>query len=130
MLQSLLAAAHPLLVPAFTAWGVPVTWIEIVAFVVSLWMVGCEMRVHPLAWPLAMLSSLMYALLFADSASSDPIGAVTSGGFGPSLNAPVAMGYVPSSRAAAETSVFAEVRGQRLPMRISPMPFVPNTYKR
>jgi nicotinamide mononucleotide transporter len=67
MLQSFLAAAHPLLVPAFTAWGVPVTWIEVVAFVVSLWMVGCEMRVHPLAWPLAMLSSLMYALLFADS---------------------------------------------------------------
>jgi nicotinamide mononucleotide transporter len=67
MLQSLLALAHPLLVPAFTAWGVEVTWIEIVAFVVSLWMVGCEMRVHPFAWPLAMLSSLMYALLFADS---------------------------------------------------------------
>jgi len=67
MLQSLLALAHPLLAPAFTAWGVPVTWIEVVAFVVSLWMVGCEMRVHPLAWPLAMGSSLMYALLFADS---------------------------------------------------------------
>ncbi len=67
MLQSLLALAHPLLAPAFTAWGVPVTWIEVVAFVVSLWMVGCEMRVHPLAWPLAMLSSLLYALLFADS---------------------------------------------------------------
>ncbi len=56
MLQSLLTLAHPLLVTAFTAWGVAVTWIEIVAFVVSLWMVGCEMRVHPLAWPLAMLS--------------------------------------------------------------------------
>ena len=67
MLQSLLALAHPLLVPAFTAWGVDVTWIEVVAFAVSLWMVGCEMRVHPFAWPLAMLSSLMYALLFADS---------------------------------------------------------------
>jgi len=67
MLQSILSLAHPLLVPAFTAWGVPVTWIEIVAFAVSLWMVGCEMRVHPFAWPLAMLSSLMYALLFADS---------------------------------------------------------------
>jgi nicotinamide mononucleotide transporter len=71
MLQSLLASflliARPLLAPAFTAWGVPMTWIEIVAFVVSLWMVGCEMRVHPLAWPLAMLSSLLYALLFADS---------------------------------------------------------------
>ncbi len=67
MLQTLLALAHPVLVPAFTAWGVPMTWIEIVAFVVSIWMVGCEMRVHPLAWPLAMLSSLAYALLFADS---------------------------------------------------------------
>src|ERR1700709_1500043 len=67
MLQSLLALAHPLFAPAFTAWGVPMTWIEIVAFVVSLWMVGCEMRVHVLAWPLAMLSSLLYALLFADS---------------------------------------------------------------
>ena len=67
MLQSLLALAHPLLDPAFTAWSVPVTWIEIVAFAVSLWMVGCEMRVHALAWPLAILSSLMYALLFADS---------------------------------------------------------------
>ena len=67
MLQSLLSVVHPLLLPAFTAWGAPVTWIEIVAFVVSLWMVGCEMRVHPLAWPLAMLSSLAYALVFADS---------------------------------------------------------------
>lgn len=67
MLQSLLAFAQPLLAPAFTAWGSAVTWIEVIAFVVSLWMVGCEIRVHPLAWPLAMLSSLMYALLFADS---------------------------------------------------------------
>jgi len=67
MLQSLLVLAHPLLAPAFTAWSVPVTWIEVVAFAVSLWMVGCEMRVHPFAWPLAMLSSLAYALLFADS---------------------------------------------------------------
>jgi nicotinamide mononucleotide transporter len=67
MLQALLALAHPLLAPAFTAWGVPVTWIEIVAFVLSLWMVGCEMRVHALAWPLAMVSSLLYAILFADS---------------------------------------------------------------
>jgi nicotinamide mononucleotide transporter len=67
MLQSLLALAHPLLAPAFTAWGVGVTWIEVVAFVVSLWMVGCEMTVHVLAWPLAMIASLLYALLFADS---------------------------------------------------------------
>jgi aminomethyltransferase len=70
------------------------------------------------------------ASLFADAASSDPIGKVTSGGFGPSLNAPVAMGYLPSAQAAQETQVFAEVRGQRLPLRITPMPFVQNTYKR
>jgi nicotinamide mononucleotide transporter len=67
MLQTLLAHAQPLLAPAFQAWGMPVTWLEIVAFVASLWMVGCEMRVHALAWPLAMFSSLLYALLFADS---------------------------------------------------------------
>jgi len=70
------------------------------------------------------------APLFADSASSEQIGAVTSGGFGPSLNAPVAMGYLPSSQAALGDTVFAELRGQRLPLRIAPMPFVPNTYKR
>jgi aminomethyltransferase len=70
------------------------------------------------------------ALLLADAASSEPIGTVTSGGFGPSLNAPVAMGYVPASHAATGTLVFAEVRGQRLPLRVAATPFVPNTYKR
>jgi aminomethyltransferase len=70
------------------------------------------------------------APLFADSASSEAIGKVTSGGFGPSLHAPVAMGYVPSSLAAAGTTIFAEVRGQRLPLQVAPTPFVPNTYKR
>jgi aminomethyltransferase len=70
------------------------------------------------------------APLFADATSSEQIGAVTSGGFGPSINAPVAMGYLPSSRAALGGTVYAEVRGQRLPLAISPMPFVPNTYKR
>ena len=70
------------------------------------------------------------APLFADATSSEQIGAVTSGGFGPSLNAPVAMGYLPSPLAKSGTLVFAEVRGQRLPLQTSPMPFVPNTYKR
>ena len=70
------------------------------------------------------------ASLFADSTSSEQIGAVTSGGFGPSINAPVAMGYLPSSHAAPGGLVFAELRGQRLPLRVAPMPFVPNTYKR
>jgi aminomethyltransferase len=70
------------------------------------------------------------APLFADSASSEQIGAVTSGSFGPSINAPVAMGYLPASHAVSDGLVVAELRGQRLPLRITPMPFVPNTYKR
>jgi len=70
------------------------------------------------------------APLFADGASSEQIGAVTSGGFGPSLNVPVAMGYLPASHAAPGCLLFAELRGQRLPLLIAPMPFVPNTYKR
>ena len=70
------------------------------------------------------------APLFADAASSQQIGKVTSGGFGPSVNAPVAMGYLPSSHAAVGTLVVAELRGQRLPLRVAAMPFVANTYKR
>ena len=70
------------------------------------------------------------AVLFADAASTDPVGKVTSGGFGPSLNAPVAMGYLPTPLATLGATVFAEVRGQRLPLKVTAMPFVPNTYKR
>ena len=70
------------------------------------------------------------AALFADQTTQEKIGVVTSGGFGPSINAPVAMGYVPSSLAVIGTSVFADVRGQRLPMRVTPTPFVPHNYKR
>ncbi|KQW22432.1 glycine cleavage system protein T [Afipia sp. Root123D2] len=70
------------------------------------------------------------AALFADDTSSDAIGKVTSGGFGPSVNAPVAMGYLPTSLSAIDTVVFAEVRGQRLPLRVSKLPFVAPTYQR
>jgi aminomethyltransferase len=70
------------------------------------------------------------APLYADQGSTEQIGTVTSGGFGPSLNAPVAMGYMPTALAVAGTQVFAEVRGQRLPLRVAATPFVPNTYKR
>ena len=70
------------------------------------------------------------AALFADATSSEQIGSVTSGGFGPSINAPVAMGYLPTSHATPGELVFAELRGQRLPLRVTAMPFVPNTYKR
>jgi aminomethyltransferase len=69
-------------------------------------------------------------LLFADATSTESIGSVTSGGFGPSLGAPIAMGYLPSAQAADGTTVYAELRGQRMPMKVSPMPFVPHSYKR
>lgn len=59
-----------------------------------------------------------------------PLGRVTSGGFGPSVEAPVAMGYVPASYANTGTAVMGEVRGKRLPVTVVPMPFHPTTYKR
>jgi aminomethyltransferase len=58
------------------------------------------------------------------------IGKVTSGGFGPSLNAPLAMGYVESAFAAPGTPVDLMVRGKPLPAAVSPMPFVPHRYRR
>jgi nicotinamide mononucleotide transporter len=67
MTEAVLAAAAPLLAAAFTLWGSPVTWAEVVAFVLAVWMVVCNWRVNPLAWPLAIASSLLYALLFADA---------------------------------------------------------------
>jgi nicotinamide mononucleotide transporter len=66
-LDALLAAAQPLLAAAFTLWGGPVTWLEVAAFALAVLMVLANMRVHPVAWPLAIASSLLYALLFADS---------------------------------------------------------------
>ena len=52
---------------AFALWGSPVTWLELLAFVLSLAMVGANLRVHVVAWPLAIASSLLYMLLFAHS---------------------------------------------------------------
>jgi len=67
VLEPLLLAARPLLGTAFNAWGSPVTWLEIMAFALAVWMVLANFRVNPLGWPLAIVSSLLYALLFADS---------------------------------------------------------------
>lgn len=66
-MDSLLQAAAPLMAVAFDLWGSPTTWLEIVACVLAVWMVVCNMRVDPLGWPLAIASSLLYALLFAQS---------------------------------------------------------------
>ncbi|OHV21955.1 glycine cleavage system aminomethyltransferase GcvT [Rhizobium sp. RMa-01] len=71
-----------------------------------------------------------HAKLYADAEGKVEIGEVTSGGFGPSVEGPVAMGYVPISHAAAGTLVYAEVRGKYLPITVSALPFVTPTYKR
>lgn len=59
-----------------------------------------------------------------------PLGRITSGGFGPSVGAPVAMGYVPAAFAAIGTALMGEVRGKRLPVAVAALPFQPPTYKR
>ena len=67
MIDALLAAARPALAAAFTLFGSPVTWLEVAAFWIALAMVLANFRVHPVAWPLAIVSSLLYGLLFLDS---------------------------------------------------------------
>lgn len=62
--------------------------------------------------------------------AGQPIGLVTSGGFGPTLGGPIAMGYVAPSYASAGSPLFLNVRGQALPATVTPLPFVPHTYKR
>ncbi|MBX9697847.1 MAG: glycine cleavage system aminomethyltransferase GcvT [Acetobacteraceae bacterium] len=58
------------------------------------------------------------------------IGEITSGGFGPSANAPVAMGYVARHAAEDGTALALMVRGKVLPARVAPLPFVPHRYAR
>lgn len=70
------------------------------------------------------------ALLFADETSQAPLGAVTSGGFGPSADAFVAMGYVDTATARARPIIFADVRGKRSAMRIVDLPFITHRYRR
>jgi len=66
-MDSLLQALQPFLAAAFTVWGSPVTWLEIVAFVLAIAMVVFNIRVNPLGWPLAIASSLLYFALFWNS---------------------------------------------------------------
>ncbi len=58
------------------------------------------------------------------------LGTVTSGTIAPTVNKPVAMAYVGAEHALAQHEVYAEVRGTQVPMRVTPMPFVPHRYFR
>ena len=70
------------------------------------------------------------APLLAAEDASPQIGVVTAGGFGPSPDAPIALGYLPTALEAPGTAVFAERRGKRLPVVVTSLPFIVPKYKR
>jgi aminomethyltransferase len=70
------------------------------------------------------------AALYADDGGPEAVGQVTSGTYAPSARVPVAMGYVPQSLATPGTRLFADVRGQRTPVIVSDLPFIPHRYHR
>ncbi|MEN2980767.1 glycine cleavage system aminomethyltransferase GcvT [Tistrella bauzanensis] len=67
------------------------------------------------------------AVLDGDGAT---VGHVTSGGFGPSADGPIAMAYIRADLAAAGTAVSLDIRGKARPATVAAMPFVPHRYKR
>ena len=68
--------------------------------------------------------------LFANEEGGEAIGHVTSGAFGPTVGAPVSMGYVPAELSRPGARLFGEVRGKRLPVRVAELPFTPANFKR
>jgi aminomethyltransferase len=58
------------------------------------------------------------------------VGEVTSGGFAPTVGAPIAMGWVSLPHSAIDTALEIEVRGKRIAATVAPMPFVPHRYRR
>lgn len=68
--------------------------------------------------------------LFAHADDDVQIGQITSGGFGPTIEAPLAMGYVATTQAIHGTTVYGELRGKRLPLKVVPLPFTPANFKR
>ena len=63
-------------------------------------------------------------------AGDTQVGVITSGGFGPSVGAPIAMGYVDAAHNAVGTALEAEVRGKRVSISVASLPFIPHHYHR
>ena len=63
-------------------------------------------------------------------AGNDQVGVMTSGGFAPSVGAPIAMGYVAAAHSQPGTALEAEVRGKRVALTVAAMPFIPHHYHR
>lgn len=68
--------------------------------------------------------------IYAQAEGGAPIGIVTSGAYGPTIGAPMSMGYVALASAQTGTQVWGEVRGKRLPAQIAAMPFRPAQFKK
>ena len=68
--------------------------------------------------------------IFATETSKEAIGKITSGGYGPTVGYPIAMGYINSEYANSEYDLFGELRGKRVPVKVSNLPFVPLNFKR
>ena len=68
--------------------------------------------------------------IFATETSKEAIGKITSGGYGPTVGYPIAMGYIDSQYANSEDDFFGELRGKRVPVKVSNLPFVPLNFKR
>ena len=68
--------------------------------------------------------------LYATDNGGAPIGKVTSGGFGPSVEGPVAMGYVATENADTGTVLYGDVRGKRMAVEVVALPFVAAQFKR
>ena len=69
-------------------------------------------------------------VLFASDAGGTPVGKVTSGAFGPTIQGPMSMGYVTTDLSSDGTELYGDVRGKRLPVTVAAMPFTPANFKR
>ena len=65
-----------------------------------------------------------------EDSSGQRIGEVTSGGFGPTVGGPIALGYVRAQHAAPGTALQLSIRGKPHPAKVVELPFVPHRYKR
>ena len=68
--------------------------------------------------------------LYATDEGGAPVGHVTSGAFGPTIEAPMSMAYVTSDLASEGTRLYGDVRGKRQPVTVAAMPFTPANFKR
>ena len=68
--------------------------------------------------------------IYETESSKEVIGKITSGGYGPTVGHPVAMGYINSEYVDSNDNLFGELRGKRVPVKIAKLPFVPLNFKR